>query len=372
VVSIKRICVYTCITGDYDTLKIPFIREKNVDYICFTNNKNIKSNFWKIIYIKDSKLDDHYLSRKIKMLGHPYISKNYDISIWIDGSVVIKGFISDFLKLCELDKYNIACFKHSVRSCIYEEAEACIYHKKDSKEKILKQMEFYKKQNYPANNGLIEATVLVKKHNNKEVLSVMKCWFDMIQKYSKRDQLSFNYVATIKNFKYKELNLNVFDNKYFTNDLHQKNEAEKPTEYAVFYQNESNQFDEDNSERYDYIVDGDCYIGHFKIKHDTNIIRIDPTDIKGFTCYKIYIDNYQKIKYNNLLRINNRFFFINEDPQIIINGNFKKDDSINLEFVMTKAKDNELIEIIDKLLETSPQNKVRSLITKVLNKFRKK
>ena len=40
----NKICVYTCITGDYDELKDIKYVDKDYDYICFTNNKKIKSN----------------------------------------------------------------------------------------------------------------------------------------------------------------------------------------------------------------------------------------------------------------------------------------------------------------------------------------
>ena len=65
----KRICVYTCITGDYDNLKEIKNKEKNIDYYCFTNNKNIKSKTWKVEYIEDKKLSNIILARKTKILG---------------------------------------------------------------------------------------------------------------------------------------------------------------------------------------------------------------------------------------------------------------------------------------------------------------
>ena len=48
----KKLCVYTCITGDYDDLHEIEKPEKGVDYYCFTNNKNLKSKTWKIVQIK--------------------------------------------------------------------------------------------------------------------------------------------------------------------------------------------------------------------------------------------------------------------------------------------------------------------------------
>ena len=106
----KKICAYTCITGDYDDLNEIENKEKNVDYLCFTNNKKLKSNTWKIIYIEDEKLDNQRLSRKIKMLSHPYIKDNYDISVWMDASVVFKKSIIDFVNKY-LKNNSFAAFK---------------------------------------------------------------------------------------------------------------------------------------------------------------------------------------------------------------------------------------------------------------------
>ena len=39
----NKICVYTCITGNYDNLIEINNIEEGIDYICYTNNKEIKS-----------------------------------------------------------------------------------------------------------------------------------------------------------------------------------------------------------------------------------------------------------------------------------------------------------------------------------------
>jgi hypothetical protein len=43
-----KIVCYTCITGSYDKLHDPLIVPSGIDFICFTNNSNLKSNIWKI------------------------------------------------------------------------------------------------------------------------------------------------------------------------------------------------------------------------------------------------------------------------------------------------------------------------------------
>ena len=46
-------CIYTAIIGDYDNLysSINNVKTDGWNYICFTDNKNLKSDFWKIIYV---------------------------------------------------------------------------------------------------------------------------------------------------------------------------------------------------------------------------------------------------------------------------------------------------------------------------------
>lgn len=43
----KAVC-YTCITGNYDKLHDPLVVPHDIDFICFTNNQQLKSNIWKI------------------------------------------------------------------------------------------------------------------------------------------------------------------------------------------------------------------------------------------------------------------------------------------------------------------------------------
>jgi len=79
---IKKVC-YTAIIGDYDKLHDPLIVTPGWDYICFTDDKDIKSNVWEIKHIeKDPDLCNRRNSYKFKYIQCPYI-KSYDYSIWL-------------------------------------------------------------------------------------------------------------------------------------------------------------------------------------------------------------------------------------------------------------------------------------------------
>lgn len=134
----EKISVYTVITGNYDTLKNINYLEDNIDYYCFTNNYNLNSDTWKIVYIDNEGLDNLTLSRKIKILGNEITSK-YDLTVYLDGAMIILQPISKFLEdCCNLKDYDMVGFKHQFRNCIYQEMNAVVQCNKESVENVKK------------------------------------------------------------------------------------------------------------------------------------------------------------------------------------------------------------------------------------------
>ena len=140
----NKICVYTCITGDYDNLKEIANMEEGIDYYCFTNNKKIKSNTWNVIYIEDNKLTNIQLARKTKILGNETVNL-YDVALWMDGAVKFNKPIREFINNYMKDDDVFVAFKHGERDNIKDEAYACYRFNKETKENIEKLLEFYKK-----------------------------------------------------------------------------------------------------------------------------------------------------------------------------------------------------------------------------------
>lgn len=184
-----RRAIYTAITGEYDTLKDPQIITPGWEYICFTNNKNLRSDFWKVKLVNDSRLSNVKLARKIKILSHQYL-KGYDLTIWHDASMVINCNLKSFTSV--FHKKDITIMKHPHRGCIYEEARACIKMGKDKREVILKQIEKYRNEGYPEKNGLVGSGIIIR-NNNSRVNALMNDWWSEVENFSHRDQLSFNY-----------------------------------------------------------------------------------------------------------------------------------------------------------------------------------
>lgn len=191
----KTVC-YTCITGNYDNLKHPYIISQNIDYICFTDNMQIQGGIWKLIPIPNELkyLNNVKKQRIIKICPHRYL-KDYNISIWVDGNIQIKNDLNKFVAQYDLNENFLYTRIHPFRNCIYDEAEACVKMNKDTNFNIQQQIQKYKDDGYPAHIGMVETGILLRKHNNIKCQLLCNNWATELLKYSHRDQLSFNYVC---------------------------------------------------------------------------------------------------------------------------------------------------------------------------------
>ena len=205
----KRVIVYTAIFGDYSGL-IPQPKLPNVEYICYTD-RDIKCKNWTIVKVKAPFSNDNTRSNRwYKILPHKHLPEDCDISVYIDGNIWILKDINSLIEE-KMNLAKMASFDHNQnsgdkRDCIYLEYEALMEDGKedgvyrDDPEIMTKQIKRFKQEGYPENNGLITAPILIRKHFDNEVIKVMEAWWNIVNTESKRDQLSFNYVAWKLNF----------------------------------------------------------------------------------------------------------------------------------------------------------------------------
>lgn len=214
----EKIIIYTAMFGNYDELHDPIYIDPKCDYVCFTDNAELKSKVWKINVISKVYGDSNRAAKKYKILPHEFF-KEYNWSIWIDANVTIFG---DMRKLLNnsVGVSNMANLIHVDRDCIYDEADTCISMHKDNEEIIRKQIDMYRQEGYPSHNGLICGSCIIRKHNNPVVIGLMERWWAEIQKGSRRDQLSFNYSAWKENIFYDVMDIHTFNNPYFATGRH--------------------------------------------------------------------------------------------------------------------------------------------------------
>jgi hypothetical protein len=180
--------VYTCVCGVSPTQEGKKFDKPNLERgIAYVNAE--RWNDCEVRTPPDLFKDPRRNSRMVKVLSHLFIKEEW--SLWVDGSVVVKcwGDLEAFKQLGDL-----VIFKHQQRQCIYQEAKAVLKHEKDTPKVVNEQMERYKAEDYPVNNGLIHSSTILRRHT-KEIIEFNNRWWAEICRHSVRDQLSFNYVA---------------------------------------------------------------------------------------------------------------------------------------------------------------------------------
>lgn len=228
----NKIVVYTAIFGGKDDLNNPEFIPENCDFICFTDS-DFSSKIWKVKKVKPVLNDPVRNAKRYKILPHRLFPK-YEYSIWIDGNITLRADVNNLIYEC-LENNSFAAFDHSQlpkdgRNCIYEEAKVLIEmaqtkNYKDDPVLIKAQIEKYMAEKYPENNGLISGMILLRRHNSEDIIKVMEDWWQEIKHHSRRDQLSFNYVAWKNNLRFKYINGDSRDNKYFIHSAHKKKES---------------------------------------------------------------------------------------------------------------------------------------------------
>jgi hypothetical protein len=198
--------VYTCLFGWKEDLKFRPFEGSSADFIVFSDKDIPVPPGCRLIVIKDTGIGPERLSRKPKVLPHRFLG-DYDWSLYIDNKVKLKKRPEDIYAeyLAEAD-VSYVCFSSRVRQCAYQEGEAVIAGGYDKEECVREQMGFYQKQGFPTQFGVSSGTVLLRKHNEQSVIKHHEDWYEHILRFSKRDQLSFDYLRwyhklPVSNFK---------------------------------------------------------------------------------------------------------------------------------------------------------------------------
>lgn len=196
--SKKRIantCCYCFISNGYDKLQSPKYIRYDWDYVCFTDDKKLLAHkrvgVWQIRPALETSFDTKRNSGWHKT--HPEICcAGYDYSVWVDANVIVKR--KYLYKQIRFRNQTILTPIHNERDCIYDELDICKKYNRDNTDDINRMIVFLKECEMPRHYGLNETNIMFRAHNDSNVLSIDKMWWDMIQEYCKRDQLSFSYV----------------------------------------------------------------------------------------------------------------------------------------------------------------------------------
>jgi hypothetical protein len=173
------------------------------DFVCFTDDPDLRSHRWKIVQAPKSLLDPHRRSKGFKHCPH-LLFPQHEYSLYIDNTVRPLKPPAAFFEFVESSDAAIWAFAHPFRNCVFDEAEAVKEASYDDPSLVDQQMRHYRLLGYPANAGLNATTVLARRHNDPNLATAMDDWHGQVLRFSKRDQLSFNVIKHFHQLKTRE------------------------------------------------------------------------------------------------------------------------------------------------------------------------
>jgi hypothetical protein len=233
-----EICFITAIYGNYEASCKPFVGQTvETDFICFTDNKNIKANNWIIDntpyhLINKSNIDnDEYVNSFINNKHTFNIAKyykqafqniprlkKYKVIVWLDGTIeIIYNKTSEYI-LNKINEHKIIGWHHEHRSGkLYKEVDA-------SKSFYRYCSNYWNGQSQPIQNVVLqyndylkdgyndkEYFLNLKSHtphlgvwitcfvaflnNDEEITQFLNMWYLQTLKYTTQDQIGFPYVC---------------------------------------------------------------------------------------------------------------------------------------------------------------------------------
>jgi hypothetical protein len=183
--------VYTSIIGNRDSLRPQ--RNSGEKFLAYVENDSPVAP-WEIVRVERQIAWPRLEAKRYKILPH-IVLPPHEYSLWVDGriDIITRKTVED-LAAQYLADADIAMFAHGKRTCIYEEAWECINQGLDDASVIYDQIARYTQDSYPSNNGLHEASIILRR-NTEQMRKFNESWWEEIQRGSIRDQLSFDYLA---------------------------------------------------------------------------------------------------------------------------------------------------------------------------------
>lgn len=191
----RAVVVTACYGGVDTTLYPPAAQDLPVNWICFTDQADLKAPApWKVIH-QPARFDHPNLAAKVHKTT-PDVGCT-DV-VWIDAShqVTSRSFVREALAARH---DGVAVFAHPRRRCIYDEADASLgVEGQDGKyagQPLLDQVAAYRAEGHPEQAGLYACGVVAWDLSDPRAAELGRRWLAECERWSWQDQLSFPVVC---------------------------------------------------------------------------------------------------------------------------------------------------------------------------------
>lgn len=183
-----RVGLFTAVAGQYDSIKVQTAVPDDIDCVLFADRPVPAYGFAEIRPMMWVDADPSRSARFVKT--HPHLlMADYDIAIWVDGSVLVEGDPGGLvLRLLDSGR-ALGAVPHPHRRTLREELETCIRLGKDDPETMRLQVARQEAEGV-APSDLIESGLLLFDLRDPNLRPMLEDWWHRIETGSRRDQLS--------------------------------------------------------------------------------------------------------------------------------------------------------------------------------------
>jgi hypothetical protein len=193
--------IYTAVYGNKDGLPTFKRLPSDWDIICFTDNPELSSKSWKIVYCNPKHKDPTRCAREIKLTPH-ILFPNHEISAWIDANLNITCRVNEYFDRF-IEGNDFVALNHWQNVVgPFHEIERCVQLKKDNDSIMHEQRRAYRAAGMPIDQEVVWTAILLRRHNKQHIKAFCDMWLKELGTWSRRDQISFPFCAWKLGLKY--------------------------------------------------------------------------------------------------------------------------------------------------------------------------
>ena len=148
--NIPHYTIVSLITGNYEKVHEVKKKSPSADYVLVTDNPELKSNTWDIVY--DTELSGGTFDRVHNIKWNPWRYCGDDIVLMIDGSMQVNESLDEIIEMFDRGNYELSMTIHPYRNTIQEELKAWITQRNYDLDSARRQIEMMENTGYDTLN----------------------------------------------------------------------------------------------------------------------------------------------------------------------------------------------------------------------------
>lgn len=219
--------VYACANLAYDQIFSPVVATPGLEYVLFSDRKPFMVSGWDWCPAPAAVegLSPSMANRYCKFFPQR-IFPEADVSIYVDANILVIGDLRPLLEEFIASGAAIGLFIHKDRSDIQSEFEFCREVGKigdADHDTGVEQLRFYRAEGLPEAHVFTENAIILRRHSAPGLDPAMQLWWEQLNRFTKRDQLSLPYVLWKTGLATQVWNWSYWnDNPYFTRYIHRR------------------------------------------------------------------------------------------------------------------------------------------------------